>query len=85
MNYVYVLSPDGEPLMPTTRYGKVRRMLKSGQAVPVTTVPFTIRLAYFPQTSVCQQVTAGFDPGRTKSLPSASLPVWDSVIILMRN
>lgn len=65
MNYVYVLSPDGEPLMPTTRYGKVRRMLKSGQAVPVTTVPFTIRLAYFPQTSVCQQVTAGFDPGRT--------------------
>ena len=65
MKYVYVLGPDGKPLMPTTRYGKVRRMLKSGQAVPVTTVPFTIRLTYTPQTSVCQPVTAGFDPGRT--------------------
>ena len=65
MNYVYVLGPDGKPLMPTTRYGKVRRMLKSGQAVPVTTVPFTIQLTYTPQTSVCQPVTAGFDPGRT--------------------
>ena len=65
MNYVYVLSSDGKPLMPTTRYGKVRRMLKSGQAVPVTTVPFTIRLTYVPQTQACQLVTAGFDPGRT--------------------
>lgn len=65
MNYVYVLDPDGKPLMPTTRYGKVHRMLKTGQAVPVTTVPFTIRLTYTPQTSVCQMVTAGFDPGRT--------------------
>ena len=65
MNYVYVLSPDGKPLMPTIRYGKVRRMLKSRQAVPVTTVPFTIRLTYVPQTQACQPVTAGFDPGRT--------------------
>ena len=33
MYYVYVLNPSGNPLMPTTRYSKVRRMLKSGQAV----------------------------------------------------
>ena len=32
MNYVYVLDKEGKPLMPTTRYGKVRRMLKSGLA-----------------------------------------------------
>lgn len=65
MNYVYVLDPDGKPMMPTTRYGKVHRMLKSGQAVSVTTVPFTIRLTYMPQTQVYQPVIAGFDPGRT--------------------
>ena len=25
MYYVYVLDPSGNPLMPTTRYGKVRQ------------------------------------------------------------
>lgn len=39
MNYVYVLDPEGKPLMPTTRYGKVRRMLKSGQAKSVRNLP----------------------------------------------
>lgn len=43
----------------------MRRMLKSGQAVPVTNVPFTIRLTYVPQTQACQLLTAGFDLGRT--------------------
>ena len=42
MRYVYVLDMNGEPLMPTCRYGKVRRMLKSGQAKAVDTLPFTI-------------------------------------------
>lgn len=32
MRYVYVLDVDGNPLMPTRRYGWVRRMLKSGKA-----------------------------------------------------
>ena len=32
MVYVFVLDRDGNPLMPTTRCGKVRRMLKNGQA-----------------------------------------------------
>ena len=41
MNYVYVLDPDGKPMMPTTRFGKVRRMLRSGKAKAVTTRPFT--------------------------------------------
>ena len=48
MNYVYVLDKKGKPLMPTTRYGKVRRMLKSGQAKPVQNLPFTIQLTYIP-------------------------------------
>ena len=65
MNVVYVLDPDRKPLMPTARFGKVRRMLKSGQAVVVQTVPFTIRLTYHPKTQEFQKVTVGFDPGRT--------------------
>ena len=44
MRYVYVLDVNGDPLMPTCRYGKVRRMLKSGQAKAVDTLPFTIQL-----------------------------------------
>lgn len=65
MKYVYVLDPEGKPLMPTCRYGKVRRMLRSGQARAVSTLPFTIRLTYKPQTQICQPVVVGFDPGRT--------------------
>ena len=29
---VYVLNKDGHPLMPTERHGKVRRMLRNGEA-----------------------------------------------------
>ena len=65
MYYVYVQAMDGTPLMPTKRYGKVRRLLKSKRAVPVTTKPFTIRLTYEPETSIVQGVTLGIDPGRT--------------------
>ncbi len=43
---VYILDKGGHPLMPTKRFGKVRRMMKEGQAVPVCYHPFTIRLTY---------------------------------------
>ena len=65
MRYVYVLDMNGKPLMPTCRYGKVRRMLKSGKAKVVDTLPFTIQLKYEPATKVVQPVVAGQDPGRT--------------------
>lgn len=65
MYYVYVLDSSGIPLMPTARYGKVRRMLKSGKAVAVSTNPFMIRLQYEPKTKITQSVTLGNDPGRT--------------------
>ena len=41
---VYVLDIDGEPLMPTKRYGKVRRMIRDGKAKVITRTPFTIQL-----------------------------------------
>lgn len=43
---VYVLDRDGNPLMPTKRYGKVRHLLKDGKAVVIRKTPFTIRLTY---------------------------------------
>lgn len=43
---VYVISKDGERLMPTVRYGKVRRLLKEGKAVIYSHKPFTVQLTY---------------------------------------
>ena len=59
---VYVLSKDGQPLMPTKRYGKVRRMLKSKEAVVIKRCPFTIKLMY-GSTYHTQEVTLGVDAG----------------------
>ena len=36
--YVYVLDMNGNPLMPTKRFGKVRHMLKDGLAKVVRKV-----------------------------------------------
>ena len=44
---VYVLNKNGEPLMPTNRYGKVRRLLKSKLAKVIQVNPFfQIQLLY---------------------------------------
>lgn len=59
---VYVLASDGKPLMPTTRYGKVRRMLKSGKAKVVRRTPFTIRLLY-ESGRITQPISLGMDAG----------------------
>ena len=61
--YVYVLSKDKKPLMPTTRYGKVRRMLRDGKAKVVRRCPFTIQLLYTPKTNVVQDCILGIDTG----------------------
>lgn len=63
-HYVYVQDKNGSPLMPTTRYGWVRRALKAGKAVAVCTVPFTIRLTYEPETKKTQPIRMGNDEGR---------------------
>lgn len=38
---VFVIGKNGERLMPTSRLGKVRHMLKDGRAVIVSHKPFT--------------------------------------------
>lgn len=59
---VYVLSKDGQPLMPTERYGKVRRILRSGEAKVVKRCPFTIQLMY-ESTTHTQLISLGIDTG----------------------
>lgn len=64
MSTVYVLNKDGKPLMPTTRCGHVRRLLKEQKARVVTSKPFTIQLLYETD-DVVQPLYLGIDPGRT--------------------
>ena len=59
---VYVISQNGQPLMPTCRFGKVKHLLKSGKAKVVQRTPFTIQLLY-QTTEFVQQVTLGVDAG----------------------
>lgn len=59
---VYVISNNGQPLMPTVRHGKVRRLLKEGKAKVRKRCPFTIQLLY-ESTTVIQPISLGVDAG----------------------
>ena len=43
---IFVLNKEGEPMMPTTRPGRMRHLLNDGKAVIVKHRPFTIQLLY---------------------------------------
>ena len=60
---VYVLKQNGQPFMPTERFGKVRRLLKEGKARVVRREPFTVKLLYRPETDVVQECYCGVDTG----------------------
>lgn len=64
MSTVYVLNKDGKPLMPTTRCGHVRYLLKEKKARVVASKPFTIQLLYETD-DVVQPLYLGIDPGRS--------------------
>lgn len=59
---VYVINKDGQPLMPTTRHGKVRHLLERGKAKVIKRCPFTIQLLYETNHYV-QEITLGVDAG----------------------
>mgnify|MGYP004458494683 FL=1 len=59
---VYVLDINGQPLMPTARHGKVRRLLNSHLAKVVKRCPFTIQLLY-QSSKETQPVSLGVDAG----------------------
>lgn len=62
-----VLDQQGKPLMPTTRLGKVYRLLKTKKAHIVSYEPFTIQLDYEPDTNIIQPMTLGVDSGAIHS------------------
>lgn len=89
---VYVLSKNGQPIMPTENHAKVRLLLKSGKAVVVRRTPFTIRLTGMSKTYT-QDVTLGVDAGsqhvglsattEKKELLAAELQPRNDVVKLM--
>jgi HNH endonuclease len=64
---VCVLDQNGKPLMPTTRLGKVYRLLKTQKAHIASYEPFTIQLDYEPDTHIIQPMTLGVDSGAIHS------------------
>ena len=62
-----VFDQQGKPLIPTTRLGKVYRLLKTQKAHIVSYEPFTIQLDYEPDTHVIQPMTLGVDSGAIHS------------------
>ena len=60
---VYVLKQNGQPFMPTARFGKIRRLLKAKKAKVVRKEPFTIKLLYEPKTNMVQECYCGVDTG----------------------
>ncbi|HOY90846.1 MAG TPA: RRXRR domain-containing protein, partial [Bacteroidales bacterium] len=62
---VYVISKNGQPLMPTHRCGKVRRLLNSNKAKVVHKEPFTIQLLFKTNDDV-SDLYLGVDTGSSK-------------------
>ena len=59
---VYVISKNGQPLMPTKNHAKVRVLLKNKKAKIIKRCPFTIQLSY-DRTNYTQNITLGVDAG----------------------
>ena len=81
---VYVQDIDGKPMMPTTRYGKVRQLLKDKKAVVVNTCPFTIKLMY-KTSDYKQEIVLGVDAGTKHvglSATTKSKELYASEVIL---
>jgi len=83
---VFVISKEGEVLMPTKRHRKVRQWLSQGQAKVISRAPFTVQLL-FDTTSKTQPITLGVDTGHNEvglSAVSQSSELF-SAVASMRN
>ena len=81
---VYVQDINGKPMMPTTRHGKVRRLLKENKAVVVNLCPFTIKLTYVTS-DYKQEIVLGVDAGTKHvglSATTKSKELYSSEVIL---
>jgi hypothetical protein len=68
---VYVISKNGQPLMPTENHAKVRNLLKTKKAKVIKRCPFTIQLAY-DSTNYTQPINLGIDAGSKRIGVSAT-------------
>lgn len=81
---VYVQDIDGSTLMPTTRHGKVRRLLKANKATVISLCPFTIKLLY-KTSDYKQEIVLGVDAGTKHvglSATTKSKELYASEVIL---
>lgn len=81
---VYVQDIDSKPMMPTTRHGKVRQLLKGKKAVVINTCPFTIKLMY-KTSDYKQEIVLGVDAGTKHvglSATTKSKELYSSEVIL---
>lgn len=81
---VYVQDINGKSLIPTTRHGKVRRLLKDKKAVVVNLCPFTIKLMYVTS-DYKQEIVLGVDAGTKHvglSATTKSKELYASEVIL---
>jgi hypothetical protein len=62
MQKTYIQNKNGEPLMPTTRCGAVRRWLRDNKAKVVQLTPFTIRFNKDCESNI-QEIIVGLDTG----------------------
>jgi hypothetical protein len=83
---VFIISKEGETLMPTERHRKVRQWLFQGKAHVISSAPFTIQLL-FDTTNETQLITLGVDTGHNEVGLSAVSQRRElfSAIAFMRN
>ena len=74
---VYVLDINGQPLMPTNRHGKVRKLLNTGKAKVINRCPFIIQLL-FKTTNHVQKINLGVDAG-SKYIGISATTVKDEI------
>ena len=90
--YVYVLSEDGQPLMPT-KPSRARRWVKSGKAKTIKRNPWTVQLTVETGNARCdavegrhasraktQDITVGIDTGTTE-IGSAAVRDTDGQVL----
>ena len=89
---VYVVNKHGQPLMPTSRCGKVKHLLNKELAKVVKRCPFTIQLLY-DNNSYTQPISLGVDAGSkvigvsatttTKELYAAEVELRNDIVDLI--
>ena len=89
---VYVLNKNGQPLMPTSRCGKVKHLLNKGLAKVIRRCPFTIQLLY-DNNNYTQPISLGIDAGskvigvsattKTKEVYAAEVELRNDIVDLI--